>query len=31
MHALNIMTVNPEQAFYTLVVGLGNSGLFVVR
>ena len=31
MSALNIMTVKPEQAVYTLVVGLGKTGLSVVR
>jgi UDP-N-acetylmuramoylalanine--D-glutamate ligase len=31
MSALNVMTVNPEQAVYTLVVGLGKTGLSVVR
>ena len=31
MNALNIMTVKPEQAVYTLVVGLGKTGLSVVR
>ncbi len=31
MSALNIMTVSPEQAVYTLVVGLGKTGLSVVR
>ena len=30
MNALNKMTVNPEQAIYTLVVGLGKTGLSVV-
>ncbi len=31
MSALNIKTVKPEQAVYTLVVGLGKTGLSVVR
>jgi len=31
MSALNIVTVKPEQAVYTLVVGLGKTGLSVVR
>lgn len=31
MCALNAMTVKPEQAVYTLVVGLGKTGLSVVR
>lgn len=31
MSALNKMTVNPEHAVYTLVVGLGKTGLSVVR
>lgn len=31
MSATNKMTVNPEQAVYTLVVGLGKTGLSVVR
>ena len=31
MNALNTMTVKPEQAVYTLVVGLGKTGLSVVR
>jgi len=31
MNALNIMTAKPEQAVYTLVVGLGKTGLSVVR
>ncbi len=31
MTALNIKTVKPEQAVYTLVVGLGKTGLSVVR
>jgi len=31
MNALNIMSVKPEQAVYTLVVGLGKTGLSVVR
>jgi UDP-N-acetylmuramoylalanine--D-glutamate ligase len=31
MSAINVMTVNPEQAVYTLVVGLGKTGLSVVR
>ncbi len=29
--ALNNMTIKPEQAVYTLVVGLGKTGLSVVR
>jgi len=31
MSAQNVMTLNPEQAVYTLVVGLGKTGLSVVR
>ncbi len=31
MSALNIMTTKPEQAVYTLVVGLGKTGLSAVR
>ena len=31
MSATRKMTVNPEQAVYTLVVGLGKTGLSVVR
>ena len=31
MSKLNAMTINPEQAVYTLVVGLGKTGLSVVR
>lgn len=31
MNVLNAMTVKPEQAVYTLVVGLGKTGLSVVR
>lgn len=31
MSVLNAMTVKPEQAVYTLVVGLGKTGLSVVR
>jgi UDP-N-acetylmuramoylalanine--D-glutamate ligase len=31
MSALNAMTVQPQQAVYTLVVGLGKTGLSVVR
>lgn len=31
MSALNTMTIKPEQAVYTLVVGLGKTGLSVVR
>ena len=31
MSAIKIMTVKPEQAVYTLVVGLGVTGLSVVR
>ena len=31
MSALNRMNVKPEQAVYTLVVGLGKTGLSVVR
>jgi UDP-N-acetylmuramoylalanine--D-glutamate ligase len=31
MRALRKMTVKPEQAVYTLVVGLGKTGLSVVR
>jgi len=31
MSALNKMTIKPEQAVYTLVVGLGKTGLSVVR
>lgn len=31
MSALNVMTVNLEQSVYTLVVGLGKTGLSVVR
>ena len=31
MCALNAMTIKPEQAVYTLVVGLGKTGLSVVR
>ena len=31
MSTLNTMTIKPEQAVYTLVVGLGKTGLSVVR
>ncbi|MDT8281197.1 MAG: UDP-N-acetylmuramoyl-L-alanine--D-glutamate ligase [Gammaproteobacteria bacterium] len=31
MNALNIMVTKPEQAVYTLVVGLGKTGLSAVR
>lgn len=31
MSALNVMTIKPQQAVYTLVVGLGKTGLSVVR
>lgn len=31
MYAINAMTVRPEHAVYTLVVGLGKTGLSVVR
>ena len=31
MKALNIMAIKPEQAAYTLVVGLGKTGLSAVR
>lgn len=31
MNALNTMTIKPEQAVYTLVVGLGKTGLSMVR
>jgi hypothetical protein len=31
MSALNRVTVKSEQAVYTLVVGLGKTGLSVVR
>ena len=31
MSVLNVVTVKPEQAVYTLVVGLGKTGLSVVR
>lgn len=31
MNALNIMTIKPQQSVYTLVVGLGKTGLSAVR
>jgi UDP-N-acetylmuramoylalanine--D-glutamate ligase len=31
MSKSHVMTINPEQAVYTLVVGLGKTGLSVVR